>query len=291
MGALGEVYSMHAYIGAQGLRAFRMIENEELTDPGEFFAIMRSAYVEFVPASELERQDRELLSALGHPTGRGVASPIFRAIRPGFHPWFVTAAEAEMLAGCIRAVIVVAAALNAKKDVKFWDKADTYPMVTHADGAEPRYKIDLVESRLPPAPPAPSASLEEKSLEILRGQDYAVRGTMELDYIFTGAPVGKKKERKACMSLALAVDADSGAVYAPEATDASIAPGDALAKVFVKAVQSSGALPQEVRVRSQELKKSLTPLMQSFGIKLRVAKQLPAADEARTSLLSLLGGQ
>ena len=38
MGALGEVLSMHAYIGAEGLRQFRKMEDEEIADPGEFFA-------------------------------------------------------------------------------------------------------------------------------------------------------------------------------------------------------------------------------------------------------------
>ena len=39
MGALGEVLSMHAYIGAEGLRQFRRMEAEEIADPGEFFAL------------------------------------------------------------------------------------------------------------------------------------------------------------------------------------------------------------------------------------------------------------
>src|SRR5262249_9029889 len=49
MGALGEVYSVHASTGAEGLRTFRKLEADELADPGEFFATMRSVYVEFVP--------------------------------------------------------------------------------------------------------------------------------------------------------------------------------------------------------------------------------------------------
>jgi hypothetical protein len=114
---------------------------------------------------------------------------------------------------------------------------------------------------------------------------------MELDHIFSGTPIGKKNERKACASIALAVDADSGVVYAPEITDASIARADILARVFVKAVQSSRTLPQEIRVRSQELKDSLAPLMQSFSIKVHVAKQLPASDLARAHLLNFLGGR
>ena len=98
MGMLGEVYSIYAYIGAEGLRQFRKVEAKEIADAGEFLASMHCVYVEFVPRAEMERQDRELLAALSHPQGRGLASPIFRAIRPGFHPWFVTEEEARMLA-------------------------------------------------------------------------------------------------------------------------------------------------------------------------------------------------
>jgi hypothetical protein len=178
MGALGEVYSMHAYLGAEAFRAFRRIEAEEIADPGEFFASMHSVYVEFVPRADLERQDRELLARLGHPQGREIASPIFRAIRPGFHPWFVTAEETRTLAECIRAVIVVCTAVSGQTDMKFWNRADSYPMVTRSDGAEPRYQVDLVKSILPPEPSVAPVSLPEETLRPLLGQDYAVRGAM-----------------------------------------------------------------------------------------------------------------
>jgi hypothetical protein len=42
MGALGEVYAMHAYIGTQSFRLFRRMEAEEITDAGEFFASQHS---------------------------------------------------------------------------------------------------------------------------------------------------------------------------------------------------------------------------------------------------------
>src|SRR5437879_11806966 len=67
MGALGEVLSMHAYIGTEGLRQFRKMEAEEIADPGEFFAYTHCVYVEFVPRAELQGQDREWLATLGDP--------------------------------------------------------------------------------------------------------------------------------------------------------------------------------------------------------------------------------
>jgi hypothetical protein len=290
MGALGEVLSMLAYIGAEGLRQFRKMEAEEIADPGEFFVSTHCVYVEFVPRAGLQRQDRELLVALGHPQGRGLASPIFRTMRPGFLPWFVTEDEARTLAECIRAVIVVCAAVISQESVKFWELADTYPMVTRMEGAEPRYHVEMFHSILPPEPPVAPVRLAEEMLLAVRAQDYAVRGVMELDITYSGAAIGKKGERNACASIAIAVDAKSGMVLAPEVTDSSAPAGDTLARVFLKAIQTSRTLPREVRVRKQKFKDSLAPLMESLGVTIRVARSLSASDEARSHLLGFLGG-
>ena len=133
----------------------------------------------------------------------------------------------------------------------------------------------MFKSILPPEPPVAPVRLAEETLRALRGQDYAVRGVMELDFTYSGAAIGKKGERNACAAIAIAVDAQSGMVLAPEVTDSSIAAGETLAKVFLKAIQTTRALPKEVRVRNQRLKDSLAPLMESFGVAIRVVQQAP----------------
>jgi hypothetical protein len=288
MGALGEVLSMHAYIGAEGLRQFRKVEAEVFADPAEFFVYTHCVYVEFVPKAELLRQDRELLGFLGHPQGRGLASPIFRTMRPGYLPWFVTEDEARALAECIRGVIEICAAVVSRKSVKFWERADIYPMVTRIEGPEPRYHVEMIQSILPPEPPVAPVRLDEETLLAVRGKDYAVRGVMELDLTYSAAAIRKKGERNSCAAIAIAVDAGSGMVLAPEVADASIPAGDTLAKVFLKAIQTSRALSREVRVRSQRLKDSLTAIMESLGVAVRVARKLSAADEARSHLVGFL---
>jgi hypothetical protein len=290
MGMLGEVYSVHVYIGTEGLRLFRRMESEEITSAGEFFDGHHAVSVEYVPRAELEKQDRELLAALGHPQGRGLDAPKFRAIRPGCHPWFVTEEEARTLAECIRAVIVVSAAVAGGESAKFWERANVYPLVSRVEGAEPHYKVDLVEALLPAEPPLPLVQLNEEILRPLRGRDYAVGGVMELDYILSGAPIGRKSERKVCASIALAVDANSGMVLASEMSDSGATAGEALAKAFLRAIQGSRVLPQEVRVRNERLKESIAPLLGSFGVSVGVARRLPAADEAQAYLLSFLQG-
>jgi hypothetical protein len=69
-------------------------------------------------------------------------------------------------------------------------------------------------------------------------------------------------------------------VLAPEVTDSSIPAGDTLAKVFLKAIQTTRTLPREVRVRSQKLKDSLAPLMEPFGVRF----MLPTDSRPQTKL-------
>jgi hypothetical protein len=89
MGQLGEVLAMHAYRGRESYRLFRRLEDGDAISPSEFLAGQHSVYVDFVPSTEMDGEDRKMLKAVGHPRASKIG-PIFRAIHPGFHPWFVT---------------------------------------------------------------------------------------------------------------------------------------------------------------------------------------------------------
>ena len=289
MGALGEVFSVHAYIGTEGYRMFRKIQAEELAGAGEFFGSMRSVSVEFVAKTDTDALDRKLLAAFHHPTGKEIASPIFRSIRPGFYPWFVNEQEAQTLAVCMHATLRICTAVMSQRGLSFWDDADTFPLVAPVEGEHPS-RIQSIKAILPAEPPVAAVRSDDERFLALRHQDYAVRGVLELDHIYTPTIVGKKNERKACICITLAVDADSGFVYSPEMTHANISPGEAMAKAFLKAVQASRTMPKEVRVRSGRLKDSVAPLLESFGITIRVAKQLPALEQAQAALLRMMEG-
>jgi hypothetical protein len=288
MGALGEVFAMHAYAGAEGLSVFREIQSRDSDDPSEFFVRMNSLYVDFVPRAELDRPDRDLLNALGHPRGSKAMAPMFRCIRPGCHAWFVTAEEARTLADCIRAVVVVCQAVVEGDSGSFWDEPDSYPLVTCQDENGETFQIDRIKPVLPPEPPVAAVSLGEDVLRGLRGQDSAVGGVMELDCIYGGPPIGKKNERKTCSLVALALDAQTAMILGMEAADANGAPGEAMAMAFLKALEAIRTLPLEVRVRSAKHQASLAPLMESFGVKLSVAQRLPAFEAARTHFMEFM---
>jgi hypothetical protein len=287
MGAMGEVFSMHAYIGAEGYRMFRKISDGVETDAAEFLATQNCVYVEFVPKKELDAPDRKLLAALDHPSGKGMAAPIFRALRPGYHPWYVTAEEAGLLAACLRAVIALCSKITRTAKTPYWRKAGAYPLFVPAESS---WRIEMIEPVLTPEPPLPPAQIGPEETVSIRSRDYPIRGVVELDYFVSLMAVGKKSERKACTAIVLAVDAGSGIVYKPELANPQASAGDMLARALIDTIRSTGVFPSEVRLRSSRVKSCLAPFADALGLPLRVVPQMPALDEARESLLRHFGG-
>jgi uncharacterized protein DUF6930 len=293
MGRLGEVLAMHAYIGSESYRLFRRVAAGELTDVGEFFEGQHSVYVEFVPTAGLDGQDKTLLAAFGHPLRKEKVAPVFRTIRPGHHPWYVTEEEARTLYECIRAVIVICSAASVQAGLNYWDRENTYPLVSRVEGDEtnPRYRVELEEVVLSAEAPLSPVQLKREHLRQLRNRDHAIRGVIELDYFLSGAVVGKKNERKACVRIALAVDADTGIVFPPALAPPGVSVGEALAMAIIKMVETSRALPTEVRVQSKRFKDYLGLISEACGIAITVVPSLPTLADARANLLGMMGGR
>jgi hypothetical protein len=291
MGSLGEVLAVHAYIGVESYRLFRRVSAGKVSGAGEFFEAQHSVYLEFVPANELQAQDRKLLTALRHPI-RGGASPVFRASRPGFHPWYVTEQEARLLLECLRAVIVVCSAVSVRPGLNYWERSYTYPLVSRVDQnqGEPRFSVEFVEAILPPEPPLAPAHLGPEQMGRLRKRDFPIRGTLELDHFSSGAMIGEKNERKACVRVAVAVDADTGLLFPPELAAPEVSIADALGMAIIRAAEGGRALPTEVRVVNQKFKECLDPIAEVCGFPIKVVRSLPALAKARKALLRMLAG-
>jgi uncharacterized protein DUF6930 len=290
MGALGESYTIHVYIGAGSFETFRKLQAAKLKGAHEFYASQHSVSLEFANWAELEKQDRELLAALGHPQKRGARYPVFRALRPGFYPWFVNAEEADILSDCIHAVSMVCSMVAGGAGGNLWDgEQDLYPLVSRAPREGSDYQIEqakVVTSWTPPAPKP--ATVDEAAVQQLRDNHYPAGGAMEIGYLPTGSAIGERHERKQCSCVVLTVDAETGLVYSPELTDCSVPPADAMATAFIKAVQANRRLPEEVHVLREDLGHSLLPLLRSLNVALRVQRKLPAFQAAATAMKAYL---
>lgn len=291
MGALGEAFIVTAYQGLQGYHLYRKLQTLRTFTAGDFFAEQRSVFVEYEKPRGLTRPDRELLKALDYPAKRGGRLPQFRAVRPGYHPWYVTEEEALVLADCLRAMLLVCDELVAGRPA-WWDVEGSYPLLAVTDALAdevPRFALEQFEP--PPAADAVLAPpvLDPVRLQKLLARGHAPAGVLEVDQFYSGAKIGEKDQRKSLVRLVLAVDGKSGYVYPPKLGEPDAGTGQMLGDVILEAMEVGAPLPCEIRVRQARYRDALEPLARILHARVSVRKSLPALDHARDSVLGMLG--
>lgn len=291
MGALGEVFSLHAYIGDESYRYFRKMAAGRPISIGEFYGSLRGVYVEFVGLSELTPPDRELARVFGHPLKRGLKVPIFRSLRPGYHPWYPTENEGLVLAECLGAVMALCERMLKGEAQDYWKEGGVFPLMIPAQecGNGEGYAVETVKASEPPVTTPEAAPLDQGRIREIRDRTYPVRGVFEADHFYGGGMIGKKDQRKACVRMGLVADGNSGMVFPPELGMPERATSDIIATVVLNAVETAQCLPREIRVDQHQLKTLLEPLAAELGITVRTVKHLPALQEAKRELLSLMG--
>ena len=293
MGALGQVFSLHAYVGEDSYLYFRKMAAGDPISIGEFYGRLRGVYVEFVGLSQLTPPDRELARVFGHALKRGLKTPIFRAMRPGYHPWYVTENEGVVLAECLEALIAFCERIRKGDAPHYWKAPDVYPFLAPIqrgpDGKEKEYDVKVLKIAAPlPTTPAP-ARLDQNRIEQIQRRNYPARGAFEAEHFYGGGMIGKRDERKAIVRLGLVADADSGFVFPPELGMPERTTSDMVASAVLNAIETARFLPREVRVSQLHFEACLEPLARKLGFVVRTVKRLPGVEEAKESLLAMMG--
>jgi len=287
MGALGEIFAVHAYRGMESYRLFKKIASGAPLTAGEFFGAQRGVTMEFLPSGMLRGPDRELARVLGHPLKRGTIAPQFRAGRPGYQPWYPTEAEGKVLALCVGSVLAFSEDLERKAAARYWDVEDVYPEVFWKRDGDFRVENTLV--RVTPAPLPELAKLDEVRLAKLSKGDYPLRGIVEVDEFYSAASLGGKNERKACVRVVMAADAEIRFLYMVQAFEPTRSVGEALMEGVLQTVEKGRFVPAEVRVNDESKRLLLSLLRERLGFELRAVSELPSLEFAKNELLQTLG--
>jgi hypothetical protein len=292
MGALGEVFSLHVYQGEESYRFFKRVASGDPINPDDFLASQTGVSVEFVKLSEVTPPDRELLRCFEHPLQRGCGAPIFRALRPGFHPWYVTESEGRTLAECMQALLALTETVVDGEQPSYWEDEDVYPLLVPVgnEGPARKYKIEMVKAPEPAAAPPPPLVIDQAQLGKVRAKDYVLHGAFEADCFYAPIVVGGKNERKSSVRVALISDAGSGFVFKPEIGNSRQSVGELVVNALFQAIDAARFLPAEIYVSSHELESVLDSVAKPLGIAVTLKKSLPAMEMAKDGLFSMMMG-
>ena len=290
MGSLGEMRMIQAYIGPSSYFWFRKVHEGQPVTMADFYAYQHSIFVQYIPIQEVDGPDRELLQVMQHPLAKGTVAPVFRTIRPGYYPWFVTENESQILATALECVLSVCDLMDKDPDLDLWDLPDVYPLVTLGEAVDRHRKYVVGEVKAPrrsltmPDPAAPDA----KRIQAIIDRKLPSGLALEVDHFYAPGMIGEKHSRKACVRVALAIEAKSALALAPEVGSPDESTGEILQRVVLSAIEASGAIPTKIYVRDREFKALLAPIARALGFEIAVKKSLPALDFAKSEMETMM---
>jgi hypothetical protein len=291
MGAMGEAMAVQVYIGVDSYLWFQDIHAGAQASFGDFLANQYSVFVNFVMPDELGVDDRELAKRMNHPLAKNTAVPVFRTIRPGYHPWFMTETEVRTLVEGLEALLAVGGVRSENADVDFWREDGVYPLVRRMseEGKFVEYSVQCVKAPTKPVKKRKVPQLDQPRIESILGQRLRSTGILDVDHFYGAGMIGEEHERKACFRLSIAIDSKSGFAFPPQISAPQDETGDVLQGVVLKAIETKRALPVEIHVLSREFKILLAPLAKALAVPVKVKKSLPALEFAKSELENMLG--
>jgi len=296
MGMMGEHLSVGVYLGAEGLYGFWDFQEEgHEAEPLALFEIPQ-LQVSFENRENLEKQDRDLHKKLGLKFRGTQNYPLFRSIKPGFLPWFITSDEARMLIYAIEQTLEVAPRVRENSDILI-DESDAenevvLVRVAEKQGAKFVWRDEWREIP-PPAEEEFTIAIPQGLIDELKDFPQAKNFVLEAALFIMPNPVAEKGKRPYFPKMLMLADGQSGMILGfqliqPQATDTENYAE--ISRHFFEALRKPEVRPQEIRVGSDLLFDLLKGLNQQLNIKLRQTDDLPAIEAAREGIFGFFGG-
>src|SRR5215510_6592717 len=282
MGSGGEHFAVGLYQGAVALYDFLALSEAESVEAERVLEIPQ-LQASFEDRGRLEKEDRDVIKKLVLKFRGAHSWPMFRNYAPGMFPWFLTSSEARFLTTALEQLLEVAPRVRDDEDVLRGEEDDEFlvrvPRVENARLVWEDKIMRVPEPELKKAAPAP---LDQQLLESLK-QLPEVTNVIEIGLTMLPMPVREKKDRPFFPYLLMLVDASSGVILGNDMLQ-PLPSLDAMRAEFPTKVAEHllrlGVRPLRVTVRTETIARSLAPLADELGIRIKLSPMLPALDEA-----------
>jgi hypothetical protein len=288
MGNLGEHYALGVYLGSEGLASYLYIQSGAVEPPDmSVLFIQKCLMASYEDRELLEQPDRALIKELGLKFRGRNAWPLFRSYRPGYHPWFLSSAEARYLTIALEQAIDVALRFKDDPQLLIPPQEGQYLVRVPEQRADGLYWSDqwLAPAPIKPAE-VPQPRADQLRIQRIKQTITTRKGAWETDYFRAPTPIQEHKgERPYYPYMSLWVDHTSGMILHTDV----IPTADYQAtfqQQFLDLIEQTGFIPKELYVKLPEAQALLESITKPLGIKLKTARALPMLDEAHNSLFS-----
>jgi hypothetical protein len=287
MGAGGEHFAVALYQGAGALYSFLVLSEASRDRTADSVGTERVLEIPQLQASfedrgRLQKEDRDIIKKLGLKFRGANSWPMFRNYAPGMFPWFLTSSEARFLTTALEQSLEVAPRVRDDEVVLRGEDDEFLVRVPRVENARLVWEDKVMRAPKPELKEAPPTPLDPELLESLK-QLPEVTNVIEIELTMLPMPVREKKDRPFFPYLLMLVDASSGVILGNDMLQ-PLPSLDAMRAEFPTKVAEHllqlGARPLRVVVRTETTARSLAPLAEKLGIRIKLSPRLPALDEA-----------
>ena len=289
-GRLREYFALTVYLGTEGINGYASMRRGKSRSAAEsLLHQLKCLVASFEDREFLEGRDMEILRGLGLKFRGRDAWPLFRSYRPGYHPWYLTAAEAECLTLALKQTMDVALRFRDDPDMLTPPAKNRYLVRVYEQAkGGPKWKDEWLVPRPLERQEVVAEPVDRDSLERIKRGIQERRGVWELDFSHSPMAVSEAKgSRPYYPYMLLCVDHDSGFVLISEIAGSGENPSEAVRRI-PGLVERTGFLPKEMWVASEDALELVGPFAAGLGIELKRVKRLPALQRARSELFRFL---
>lgn len=292
MGALGELYGLAAYLGAEGLVSLQdMLLHGPDYDDINLGMDVKCLMATFQSRGDLHKPDLEVIRKLGLSFRGRHNWPLFRSYDPGLLPWYLTQHQAVFLTLILEQATNVC--LRAQDDpgllLSPLSKGLYLARTAEEAGGKTVWHDRLMPpEQLPDTKPEAPVQIDELRLIRVRDAAKASNSVWDADIFYAPACVSEDpKSRPYYPFMCLWVDHHSEAVLAME-----MAQHDRFRQAFVDKlidmVQHMETRPREIRVKKELAYRLYQDVAAKLGIPVRQVNKLGALERIQTQLAGFL---
>jgi hypothetical protein len=285
----GMHFCIALYKGSKALHDFWDFHDSGAYDSPEQIMEIPQLQVFFEHRDHLDKKDVAIIKNLDLKFRGKNAWPMFRSVRPGYLPWYISGDEARFLIYALEQMIDVAHRFEKDEYLLDFDD-DVYLMRIPVKKGNSMIWTDEIMV-IPPPDPRPIPIMVNKSdLETLRDVHHGGM-ILEIDFFIFPAKIGEKNQRPSLPYMLMVVESKSGMVVGHETFLADSSLEDMWGKVpgvLVHQFSKIRILPYEIRVRSGLLYVLLQPIAEELKFRLCHYDTLPSLDEAKQTLFHFM---
>ena len=292
MGGAREHFALAVYLGSEGLYGYLELQSKKNYPTLEGMLNHQNLLMaSFEGKHFLQKEDFQTIKKIGLKLNNSYLWPLFRSYQPGYHPWFLTAAEAKYLTLCLYQAMEVA--IRFKQDPNLLTPSTNNHYLVRVPKKEAT-GFSWKDLWIEPLPLAKNEiilkTLDKELLNQINRKHLPHQGTWEADFFYYPRAVQDKGERPFYPYVLFWVDHHSGFILDHHLTK----PDQCILEFqerFYNTIMNMKILPQEILVKKEETFRLIEPIALELQINLRRVKNLEMLDSAKASMYKFINNE